>query len=237
MDQDPSLIISCEHGGNQIPEEFQDLFVSAEAVLESHRGFDIGALSLAQKLARETKAPLVGAEISRLLIDLNRTLKQQTLFSEFTQQLPVADQQQIIDLYYRPYQNQIRWEISQLIAKKGKVFHLSVHSFTPALNGEIRNADIGLLYDPSSPSAVNFCLHWQRALQVGSPDLRVRRNYPYHYRAAGALIQLQREFDPAEYAVIALEVNQALPLENSDLWAAIQRILIDTFRQTLAESC
>ncbi|MCK5912425.1 MAG: N-formylglutamate amidohydrolase, partial [Desulfuromusa sp.] len=83
MDQDPSLIISCEHGGNQIPEEFQDLFVSAEAVLESHRGFDIGALSLAQKLARETKAPLVGAEISRLLIDLNRTLKQQTLFSEF----------------------------------------------------------------------------------------------------------------------------------------------------------
>ncbi|MCK5913190.1 MAG: hypothetical protein KAG12_04885, partial [Desulfuromusa sp.] len=126
--------------------------------------------------------------------------------------------------------------ISRLIAKKRKVLHLSVHSFTPELSGEVRNADIGLLYEPSCFSATQLVKDWQGALQVSCPNLRVRRNYPYRYRAAGPLIQLQREFDPAEYVVIALEVNQALLIEGGDIWATIQHALIDSFCQILAEN-
>ena len=48
----------------------------------------------------------------RMVVDLNRIPQQQTLFSEFTQHLSMSEQKQIIDLYYRPYQNQIRRQIS-----------------------------------------------------------------------------------------------------------------------------
>ena len=32
-----------------------------------------------------------------------------------------------------------------------RVIHISSHSFTPELNGKVRRADVGLLYDPGSP--------------------------------------------------------------------------------------
>ena len=112
MNREPGLIVSCEHGGHQIPVEFQHLFAAAGEVLESHRGYDIGALALARKITQKITASLLVSEVSRLLVDLNRIPQQQTLFSEFTQHLSMSEQQQIIDLYYRPYQNQIRRQIS-----------------------------------------------------------------------------------------------------------------------------
>ena len=41
------LVITCEHGGNRIPVRYRGLFKVKKAVLLSHRGYDIGALSLA----------------------------------------------------------------------------------------------------------------------------------------------------------------------------------------------
>ena len=38
------LLLSCEHGGNRVPPEYGELFADAEAVLQTHRGYDIGIL-------------------------------------------------------------------------------------------------------------------------------------------------------------------------------------------------
>jgi predicted N-formylglutamate amidohydrolase len=38
------LILTCEHGGNKIPNEYVYLFQENQKVLETHRGFDLGAL-------------------------------------------------------------------------------------------------------------------------------------------------------------------------------------------------
>ena len=51
-------LITCEHGGNRIPPRFRSLFAGFEALLQTHRGHDPGALALARELAGALAAPL-----------------------------------------------------------------------------------------------------------------------------------------------------------------------------------
>jgi predicted N-formylglutamate amidohydrolase len=68
------LIITCEHGGNAIPYAYRHLFQTDQdrALLNSHRGFDPGALAMAKSATAHLAAPLVMSTISRLLVDLNQ---------------------------------------------------------------------------------------------------------------------------------------------------------------------
>ncbi len=43
------ILITCEHGGREIPKEFQQHFDAHQELLETHRGWDIGALELYRK--------------------------------------------------------------------------------------------------------------------------------------------------------------------------------------------
>jgi N-formylglutamate amidohydrolase len=76
-----SFLITCEHGGNRIPAPYRRLFRGRRALLDSHRGYDPGALAMARAMARAFRAPLVTSTISRLLIDLNRSIGHPHLFS------------------------------------------------------------------------------------------------------------------------------------------------------------
>ena len=69
-----SPVITCEHGGNRIPAPYRDLFHTHQALLDSHRGYDPGALIMARALATAFAAPLVTSTVSRLLVDLNRSV-------------------------------------------------------------------------------------------------------------------------------------------------------------------
>jgi predicted N-formylglutamate amidohydrolase len=90
------------------------------------------------------------------------------------------------------------------------VLHVAVHSFTPVMGGEVRNADVGLRYDSRRPSEVRTCRRWQGKLEEIDPALRVRRNYPYRGAADGLATWLRRRFPDARYAGVELELNQAL---------------------------
>ena len=48
----PGVVVTCEHGGNHIPALYRALFGDLQAALASHRGFDPGALEMAEDLAR-----------------------------------------------------------------------------------------------------------------------------------------------------------------------------------------
>ena len=76
-----TFIITCEHGGNRIPAPYRRLFRGQRALLDSHRGYDPGSLVMAKALASAFGAPLVASTVSRLLIDLNRSIGHPQLFS------------------------------------------------------------------------------------------------------------------------------------------------------------
>lgn len=229
-----TFIITCEHGGNRIPAAYRRLFRGRQPLLDSHRGYDPGALLMARALAAALKAPLVSATTSRLLIDLNRTIGHPQLYSPLTRDLPARLRAEIAARHYRPYWSQVENLVSRSVSRGRRVIHLSSHSFTPVLNGRLRHADVGLLYDPVRPGEAELCARWKAALGENAPALRVRRNYPYHGRSAGLTSQLRRRFPPGAYLGIELEINQRIVLAAGRQWTELRRQLTRSLRAACA---
>lgn len=200
------LLLTCEHGGNTVPRPYRSLFDGAGNVLAGHRGWDPGALDLFRQLA-----PIADADhhatVSRLLVELNRSLHHPALFSPCTKGLPHAERQKILDLYYHPYRSAVERKVAQWVKEREQVMHVAVHSFTPVLNGEVRTMDIGLLYDPSRPAEKRWAARWRETLLALDRDLEVRMNSPYRGAADGLPTHLRR-LHRTRYAGIELEVNQ-----------------------------
>ena len=200
-------IFTCEHGGNLIPPAYASFFQDAAQVLQSHRGFDPGALELFHLLAEQLADFSHYSQTSRLLVELNRSLHHKSLFSAFTKPLEPVLKKEIVASYYLPYRERVEEKIRLFICEGYRVIHISVHSFTPELDGQVRNADIGLLYDPARPEEKAFCELWKSQLQASPEALKVRMNYPYQGKADGFTTYLRKRF-PEEYLGIELEVNQ-----------------------------
>ncbi|MDA0811532.1 MAG: N-formylglutamate amidohydrolase [Verrucomicrobia bacterium] len=200
------LILTCEHFSANIPRRWSQSFALAQEALCSHRGWDIGAPAIYRSLMPLASSAFRGNH-SRLLIDLNRSEKHSQCFSEFSRGLPKHERQELIETIHRPFRNQVRDAVSEIIASGDRVLHLSVHTFTPVLHGVTRNADIGLLYDPSRKSEKQFAGLWGAQFPAMG---RVRYNYPYKGTSDGHTTALRRIFTQEVYLGIELEVNQAM---------------------------
>jgi predicted N-formylglutamate amidohydrolase len=230
------LLFTCEHGGYEIPPAYRRCFRGAQAVLKSHRGWDPGALALAKQFAAKFSAPLYFSTVSRLLVELNRSVHHRALFSSYTRGLPADQRQAIVDEFYRPHREAVERHIAEEIELGHRVMHIGVHTFTPALDGKVRTADIGLLYDPSRVSERTFCQSWRRQLSRADSSLRVRMNYPYRGVADGFTTYLRAQFSNARYAGIELEVNQRFPLGAASRWKAVRRSLMEAIDSALPEA-
>jgi len=230
---DLRLILTCEHGGNRVPAGLQHLFEGHRELLESHRGYDPGALELARLMQRQLDAPLEFSTITRLLVELNRSQRHRALFSMVTAKVDPPTRQALLARYYFPYRKAVEERIRAAIEAGQRVVHVSVHSFTPVLNSEVRRADVGWLYDPRRTLEREFCGEWLTRLQSRMPALRLRRNYPYLGISDGFTTALRRVFDPGVYAGIELEVNQQWPLGDRCKWRSLQQALAATLGETL----
>jgi predicted N-formylglutamate amidohydrolase len=229
-----SFLITCEHGRNRIPAPYRRLFRGQRALLDSHRGYDPGALVLAEDLAEAFRAPLVTATVSRLLIDLNRSIGHPQLYSAATRAAPVKLRAKIVKQYYRPYRTRVEHLVRQSVSRARRVIHISSHSFTLELDGEVRRADVGLLYHPSRHGETELCARWKASLAAFAPGLRVRRNYPYAGKGDGLTSYLRQRFPQDAYVGVELEVNQNIVLSASRRWTTLRRVLIDSLRAACA---
>ncbi|SKB33495.1 Predicted N-formylglutamate amidohydrolase [Salegentibacter holothuriorum] len=225
------LILTCEHAFNTIPQEYQDLFIKAGAILKSHRGYDTGALDLFKELDSLADMSFF-QKTGRLLVEVNRSKRHPNLYSEFTKNLSEASKTKLLDEYYFPYRNSIEKQILSLIRKGVKVLHFSVHTFTPNLNEEIRDTDIGLLYDPSRSGEKEFCINFKQKLKDQDPDLKIRFNYPYLGKADGFTTYLRKRF-PENYMGIELEVNQKF-VNNNRMNSAVKKQVFRALKEQYA---
>ena len=229
-----SFLITCEHGGNRIPAPYRPLFQGYRALLDSHRGYDPGALVMARALARVFGAPLVSSTVSRLLVDLNRSIGHPQLFSSATRRASVSFRAQLVARHHQPYRAQVERLVRQAVSRGRRVIHISSHSFTPEFNGRVRNADVGLLYDPGRRPEAALCTRWQAVLAAIAPELRVRRNYPYAGKGDGLASYLRGRFPRGAYVGIELEINQRIVRAGGRRWTALRGALIDSLRTACA---
>lgn len=226
-------LVSCEHGGNVVPPPYRSLFTSHKALLDSHRGWDPGALALARDLARSLPAPLFYATVSRLVIDLNRSLGHPRLYSEVTRAASKEVRKEILAHCYLPYRQRVEEHIAQAVARGCRVVHVSSHSFTFILNGAERQADVGLLYDPARPGEASFAKLWQAALKTLAPQLKVRRNYPYTGTSDGFTVYLRKRFSAENYIGVELEINQKHVAAGTGKWRELRQPIIASLKQAL----
>ena len=170
------VVLVCEHASRLIPSDFDGLGLN-EAAQISHAAWDIGARDVAVVLSELFDAPLVAGGVSRLIYDLNRPLSASSAIPEKSEVFDVpgnrglsaSERQARFDAYHEPFHT----AVDAILAARGPVAFVTIHSFTPVYHGQFREVEIGILHDSDSRLA--------DAMLAGAEgcSLTVNRNDPY----------------------------------------------------------
>jgi predicted N-formylglutamate amidohydrolase len=170
------LVLTCEHASCAVPVEYDDLGLDAKDLRE-HIGWDIGARALTEVLAQRLGGPAVQSSVSRLVIDCNRALDDHDLIIGEShgvrvpgnQRVDAVERERRIREFYQPYHA----AIDEVLARQPESFLLSVHCFTPRLDGRVRRFDVGVLFDSFANEAERL------GGSLAHDGLQVRYNQPY----------------------------------------------------------
>jgi len=179
----PTLLV-CDHASSRFPEALGDMGLDPFA-RRCHLAIDIGAGALTERLAESLGVTAVLAQYSRLVVDCNRQLLDQSAFLVFgdgifvpgNNNLSDADKKQRSDAIYWPYHKVISDQVGRLRSLGPPPLFVSIHSFTPVLNGISRSWEMGVLWDADEEVAKIVIEELRRAgYEVGD-------NEPYSGKA------------------------------------------------------
>lgn len=198
------LILIADHASNRVPRCLHQLGLS-DQLLSSHIAWDAGTADLARHLSKLLDAPLLLSNYSRLVIDCNRAAHSAEAILEVSDgtQIPgnfdlsAEHIESRVQTIYGPYHNAIE---SFLEARKGKnTSILSIHSFSPELQGKKRPWSIGVCYGDDSRLA-RAMLPWLTELVPGpvgdNQPYSIEDNIDYslpHHAGSRGLLQVMLE--------------------------------------------
>lgn len=144
------VFLSCEHASERLPDGYR-WPKSDERLVGTHWAYDPGAADITRELAASLRAPAVLSRFSRLLIDPNRPVDSDTLFRAEAEGAPVAlnldlteaERRRRIERFYQPYHD----ELDRRLGAHGASVLFSIHTFTPVYEGEVRQMEVGVLFD------------------------------------------------------------------------------------------
>lgn len=205
------FVFSCEHASAAVPPGV-DLGVSAE-VLRSHVAWDHGTAVLAERLAAAVRAPAFYGRWTRLYVDLNRFETTHSVIPTNAFGTPVPgnldvgadERERRFAEEHRPYRTAVGEAVAAAIAAHGACVHLSIHSFTPSLNGDERDFDMGILFDPERRLDVHTAEVLIRGLNLAG--LQTYANRPYLGTGDGLTTALRQVHGPDVYAGIEVETS------------------------------
>ncbi|MFZ5604914.1 MAG: N-formylglutamate amidohydrolase [Pseudomonadota bacterium] len=224
------MVLVCDHASNRMPRCLKNLGLNAQQ-LADHISWDPGAADVARALSKLLDAPLVLSGYSRLVIDCNRPLQSPESIAEQSagvtipgnQQLSQQQREQRIAALFQPYHQ----AIAQLLDTREAptTMLLSIHSFTPALNGQQRPWQVGVSYwhDP------RLAEHLHNQL-IQSGDINVGYNQPYPIEDAfDHTIPVHGEGRGLASAMIEIRQNEIPSPVAAMAWAARLAPAIQTF--------
>jgi predicted N-formylglutamate amidohydrolase len=218
-----ALVLTCDHASAAVPRALRGLGLSAEAI-EQHIGWDIGAAAVTRLLAPMLDAPAFLSGYSRLVVDCNRDPDDATSIPAASDgvtvpgnlDLSAAQRAARIEACFRPYHAAIAARIDALLGAGRVPALISIHSFTPVMNGFARPWHVGILWDkdPRVP------LPLLRALR-GDPTLSVGDNEPYSAREpAGYTVRHHAAGRGLPHVAIELRQDLIAAGEGASAWAA-----------------
>ncbi|MEQ8232817.1 MAG: N-formylglutamate amidohydrolase [Gammaproteobacteria bacterium] len=147
------FFLTCDHAGTRIPRALGDLGL-APGALETHVGWDIGALDVARDLAARLDATLVWQPYSRLVVDCNRPVSSRQLVPARSERTAIpgnlrvdaAARAQRLAAIHAPYHAAITRLLDARAARGQASVYVAVHSFTPVYDGQPRPWQLAVLY-------------------------------------------------------------------------------------------
>ena len=225
------LLLFCDHAGRAFPATLDTLGLGPRE-LDQHIAWDIGIAGLGRRLSASLDAPLFLTAYSRLVIDCNRHLDDPTSIPQESDRTPIpgnrgltpAERKQRQAEIFAPYHAALGALIQQRLDDGHVPVIVSLHSFTPVMNGFQRPWHVGVLWNRDARLAVPLM---QRLAQ--EPDLVVGDNEPYSGRD-GHGYSIKAHAEALGLAHGLLEIRQDLIAEEAgqDRWAEIlHRVLLD----------
>ena len=206
-----AMLLVCDHAANAVPEALSGLGLTA-AQLDDHIAWDIGAAALTRALAERLDATAILAGYSRLLIDCNRAPDALDLVPAISDGIVVpansgltlAERTSRLDHYHAPYHRQIEAVLGDAGRPVPVSAIVSIHSFTPYMNGHSRPWQLGILFDEDDRLAQQ--IYAQCRSEEG---FVVGLNQPYA-PSDGVYYTLTRHAVSRNLAAVMLEVRNDL---------------------------
>jgi predicted N-formylglutamate amidohydrolase len=224
------VLLVCDHASRRFPAAVGNLGLDPVA-LRCHLAWDIGAGALTAKLADALSFTAVLANYSRLVVDCNRQLLDPGAFLEFgdgvvvpaNRHLSVADKTARASSIYWPYHHAIDREIGRLGSGIHGPILLSIHSFTPVLDGVSRPWQIGVLWDQDRPTSELLVRDFTDA------GFLVGDNEPYSGKAPQDFT-IDRHAEAAGLRHAGIEIRQDLIYtdEGVDRMVSVMRPIIES---------
>lgn len=151
-----------EYVQNGLPLGLEPFWFDPASADRRHETCDWGMAPLfAAMMAKNKTYSMLGANYSRLLVDLNRvpSLIIYQGSSENGQSIPgnvnlsAEEIERRLEKYYRPYHAAVDDLLTRTMEKFGRVIWLDLHSFTPVWNGKPREVGVGTLKTDDTPFA------------------------------------------------------------------------------------
>ena len=228
--RDRGLLFVADHAKRDLPEEYGDLGLPAEE-FQRHIAYDIGVETVTRRLAALNGAPAVLANFSRLLIDPNRGEDDPTLIRQLydgtivpaNYPLSAEERERRLERFYRPYHDAVAAMTASVAATSGGApFILSVHSFTPVMQGHVRPWHVGVLWDRDdrAPRSLIDMLKADSTLTVGD-------NEPYDGALRGDTMYKHAIVSGFAHALIEIRQDLIADDAGAEAWAARLAPIID----------
>lgn len=196
------------------------------ADLARHIAWDIGVAGLGRHLSRALGATFISQRYSRLVIDCNRDPDRADAIPEVSDgstvpgnsNLTPAERAARVAAIHDPYQQRIAREIAARDARGLPTTLVSLHSFTPVMDGIARPWRFGVLHQDDSP----FSRAVLARLRL-EPDIApVGDNEPYRMDEVDHTVP--RHIRPGRIDYVELETRQDLLESESGQAAVAQRL-------------
>jgi predicted N-formylglutamate amidohydrolase len=225
------LVITCEHATAAMPTEYEHLGLQA-GEHQAHIGWDIGAATVSEEMARQLDASAILSGASRLLIDCNRDVGDAALMPRTScgvaipgnARVDAAERAARLARFYDPFHS----AVDEALADRPGALLLSVHSFTPALHGRERPFDVGVLFDAFHDLAGHL------AAGATAAGFSVRMNEPYS-GMDGLIFSARTHGRRHDVRYVELEINNRLLTTDAEARAIAGR-LTDAIGALLAPS-
>jgi predicted N-formylglutamate amidohydrolase len=204
------IVLTCEHGSSALPRGLQ-LSPSQRTLLKTHWASDLGAWELTRLLSQALSFTAIGGRYSRLVADLNRNPDESTFSRSragkvdvgFNQNLTRAVIQSRVTLYHAPYHDEIDRQILRRVRSGIRPFLLSIHSFTPEMEGKQRPFQAGVLYSAHRNLARRF------SRLIRRENMTCVLNRPYS-GLKGFVYSVERHGRKYGIPYLELEINQSI---------------------------